>query len=37
LFFKILTISTLAALLVHILLDLVKKLRLGHAGGHHGE
>ena len=37
LFFKILTISTLAALMVHILLDLVKKLRHGHAGGHHGE
>jgi hypothetical protein len=37
LFFKILTSSTLVALVIHILLDLVKKLRLRHAGGHGGE
>jgi hypothetical protein len=37
LFFKILTISTLVGLITHILMDLVKKLRMGHAGGHAGE
>jgi cytochrome c553 len=37
LFFKILTISTLVGLITHILLDLVKKLRMRHAGGHAGE
>ena len=37
LFFKVLTISTLIGLIIHILMDLVKKLRMGHAGGHAGE
>ena len=37
LFFKVLTISTLVGLIIHILMDLVKKLRMGHAGGHAGE
>jgi len=37
LFFKVLTISTLVGLIVHILMDLVKKLRMRHAGGHAGE
>lgn len=37
LFFKILTISTLAGLGVHILLDLIKKLRHRHAEERHGE
>lgn len=36
LFFKVLTISTLAGLIVHILLDLVKKLRMRHGEGHTG-
>ncbi len=36
LFFKVLTISTLVALIIHILMDLVKKLRIRHAGGHGG-
>jgi hypothetical protein len=37
LFFKILTTSTLVGLIIHILMDLVKKLRTRHAGGHAGE
>ena len=37
LFFKILTISTMVGLIVHILMDLVKKLRLRRAEGGHGE
>jgi hypothetical protein len=37
LFFKILTISTMVGLVIHILLDLVKKLRQRHAEGHTGE
>jgi hypothetical protein len=37
LFFKILTISTLAGLILHILMDLVKKLRERHAGVREGE
>jgi hypothetical protein len=37
LFFKILTASTMVALIAHILLDLVKKLRTRHEGGHVGE
>jgi len=37
LFFKVLTISTLVGLIIHILMDLVKKLRMRHAGGHAGE
>jgi hypothetical protein len=37
LFFKILTISTMVGLIIHILMDLVKKLRLRHAEGHHGD
>lgn len=35
LFFKILTISTMIGLIIHIGMDLVKKLRLRHAGEHH--
>jgi hypothetical protein len=34
LFFKILTISTMIGLIIHIGMDLVKKLRLRHAEGH---
>jgi hypothetical protein len=37
LFFKILTISTLAALLVHIFMDLIKKLKVRHREGNAGE
>lgn len=37
LFFKILTISTLLGLIVHIVMDLIKKLRIRHAGGEAGE
>lgn len=34
LFFKILTISTMVALMIHILMDLIKKLRHRHEGAH---
>ncbi len=37
LFFKVLTIATLAGLAVHILMDLTKKLRHRHAEGSSGE
>jgi hypothetical protein len=37
LFFKVLTSTTLVGLIIHILMDLVKKLRLRLAGGHAGE
>ena len=37
LFFKILTISTMIGLIIHILLDLVKKLRGRHEGASHSE
>jgi len=37
LFFKVLTTSTLIGLIIHIVMDLVKKLRMRHAGGHGGE
>ena len=37
LFFKVLTSTTLVALIVHILMDLVKRLRMRQAGGHAGE